>query len=296
FYTVDIDQAGDKFLYESFDVTAFKGYRPVYVASVAYGRVGFLSVETTLDKKAFETTLAAACSYGPWTVEADVAVAKTKLNETSTIKINLIGGSSSPTSLESFMDEIRNGGFSENNRGVIIAYKLRYVDDNSIANVKFTGDYTSRSSVAYTGITHVGLKVTAVTGTDNEAGGMEIYGKVNYLQGGIDSIVGKTLWDHASNNLFEFADGTVSYGGTEQTFDYYSGTDQLTITIRDLYEADSSSGDDSLKNVDFTKMVSEIEEIAKIDGTFTVRSEFSGDSGQYVEFTIKPSVSITYNE
>lgn len=296
FYTVDIDQAGDKFLYESFDVTAFKGYRPVYVASVAYGRVGFLSVETTLDKKAFETTLAAACSYGPWTVEADVAVAKTKLNETSTIKINLIGGSTSPTSLESFMEEIRNGGFSENNRGVIIAYKLRYVDDNSIANVKFTGDYTSRSSVAYTGITHVGLKVTAVTGTDNESGGMEIYGKVNYLQGGIDSIVSKTLWDHASNNLFEFADGSVSYGGTEQIFDFYSGTDQITITVRDLYEADSTSGDDSLKNVDYTKMVSEIEEIAKIDGTFTVRSEFSGDSGQYVEFTIKPTVSITYNE
>ncbi|HOV14654.1 MAG TPA: thiol-activated cytolysin family protein, partial [Spirochaetota bacterium] len=99
FYTVDIDQAGDKFLYESFDLKSFGGYRPVYVASVAYGRVGFLSVETTLDKKTFETTLAVACSYGPTTVEADVSVAKTKLNETSTIKINLIGGSTSPTTL-----------------------------------------------------------------------------------------------------------------------------------------------------------------------------------------------------
>lgn len=295
FYTVDIDQAGNKFLYESFDLSSFGGYRPVYVASVAYGRVGFLSVETTLDKKTFETTLAAACSYGPWTVEADVSVAKTKLNETSTIKINLIGGSSSPTSLESFMEEIRNGGFSENNRGVIIAYKLRYVDDNTIANTKFTGDYVSRSSVAYTGTKHVTLKITALSGSHKEGGGLEFFGNVSYVKGTQDSIDRQTLWSYSSSNYYEF-EGSVSYPGSEKTYDFESDTDQLTIALSGLGEADSTSGDDSLDSKNSTYMVSEIVNLANNNNSFSITTYFSGTDDEYVTFTITPTVSVTFLE
>ncbi len=298
FYTVDLDQAGDKFLYESFDLSAFKGYRPVYVSSVAYGRVGFLSVETTLDKKTFETTLALAISYGSVEGETDVSLAKTKLTETSTIKINLIGGTSTPTSMEEFFNEIRDGVFSDNNRGVIIAYKLRFVDDNSIANTKFTGDYTARQVVAYTGVYTVTLTPFAIDANVADAGGnMELYGKLWSKQGinGPESI----LWERSSDNYLDAPkSGYSAISGNSVTYkDLISEDDTFVVMMRDFGEADTGA-DDMMNYGETTISIKQLRD--GIAGNpqyyFRVRGVFTDYPSEYVDFCIAPTVVFDFNE
>lgn len=303
FYTVDVDQAGDNFLYESLDLDAFGGYRPVYVSSVAYGRVGYLSVETSLSKSEFSSSLSVACDAGKISGDVEVEAAKEKINSTSTIKITLIGGASSPTTLDGFMSEIRDGGFSADNRGVIIAYKLRFVDDNTIANTIFTGEYTSRQTIAYKGFYRIGMTIDKIYGTDNESGGMEVYGNVYYARGEVDSNSVPTgdkqdLFQPAegsyytNGNSYNFSDDTPTpFGKVTRSYDFLLPTDTLSIASVNLRE-DDTTGDDKFSNASVTRQVSQITN----GSPFDVKAYFSGSTSQYVIFTILPTVQVLYNE
>ena len=72
FYTVDVDQGSGTFLYDDFDVSAFHGYRPVYVSSIAYGRLAYLTIESTQSITDIEANLDAAFKAGG--TSADVSV------------------------------------------------------------------------------------------------------------------------------------------------------------------------------------------------------------------------------
>lgn len=182
FYTVDVDQGKDTFLFESFDVKDFQGYRPVYVASVAYGRLAYLTIESdeSWDKLKSDLDIAVDASiYGQYDAKVEVAVNNLKRN--SKINITVIGGSTVAVNLDGFLNMLKNDTFSKDNPGKIIAYKLRFVDDNSVANTIYNDEYTLTKTVEQIG---KGIDVTFTlykmkTNANDGAGkAMELFGNL----------------------------------------------------------------------------------------------------------------------
>lgn len=202
FYTVDVDQGKDTFLYESFDIKDFQGYRPVYVASVAYGRLAYLTIESdeTWDKIKSDLDVAVDASmYGQYDAKFETSVNNLKQN--SKINITVIGGSTVAVNLDGFLNMLKTDGFSRNNPGKIIAYKLRFVDDNSIANTVYNDEYTVTRTVEQLG---KGIDVTFTlyrikTNANDGAGKyMELYGNLELA----DDISKnkKSLWSYSRSS------------------------------------------------------------------------------------------------
>lgn len=141
FYTVDVNQDNAPLMTDI--PRELLGERmPVYVSSVSYGRIAYLSIvsDKTWDemKLSFETVLKAT----PNSAEVEISDAIKKLNEGTDITINIIGGSSEAvTDLKQFSKYIQKGGFSSGNPGQIIKYKLRFLEDNATAHIKYGGRY-----------------------------------------------------------------------------------------------------------------------------------------------------------
>jgi thiol-activated cytolysin len=152
FYTVDVDQGKDTFLYDKFDISDFKGYRPVYVSSIAYGRLAYLTIESeeTWDKIKNDLSVAVAIKTGT-DIKGDISTAVNNVKKAGKMNITIIGSTNVVTNLEGFLDELAKGGFSKSNPGQIVAYKLRFVDDNSIANTIYNDEYTVTKTVEQMG-------------------------------------------------------------------------------------------------------------------------------------------------
>lgn len=187
FYTVDIDQGNGTFLYESFNINDFQGYRPVYVSSIAYGRLAYLTIESDETWNEIKSNLEVAVDaslYGKY--EGDFSTAVKNLTKNSKINITVIGGSSVAVSLDSFMDMLKNGGFSSKNTGKIIAYKLRFVDDNAVANTVYNDEYTVVKTVEQIGkgietvFTLYKIKTNA---NDGNGKTLELYGNLEISDG-----------------------------------------------------------------------------------------------------------------
>lgn len=202
FYTVDVDQGKDTFIYESFDIKDFQGYRPVYVASVAYGRLAYLTIESdeTWDKIKADLDVAVDASmYGQYDAKFESSVNNLKKN--SKINITVIGGSTVAVNLDGFLNMLKTDGFSRNNPGKIIAYKLRFVDDNSIANTVYNDEYTLTKTVEQPG---KGIDVTFTlyrikTNANDGAGkAMELFGNLEIA----DDISKnkKSLWSYSKSS------------------------------------------------------------------------------------------------
>jgi thiol-activated cytolysin len=194
FYTVDVDQGNDTFLYQSFNVADFKGYRPVYISSIAYGRLAYLTIESDETWDSIKSNLEVAVDaslYGKY--EGGFSTAVNNLNKNSKINITVIGGSSVAVSLESFMEMLKTGGFSSDNTGKIVAYKLRFVDDNSVANTVYNDEYTVTKIVEQRGkgietvFTLYKIKLNANDGNGKD---MELYGNLEIS----DGVTSKSFW------------------------------------------------------------------------------------------------------
>lgn len=159
FYTVDVNQDAAP-LMVNIPREKVGDKMPVYVSSVSYGRIAYLTIESEQKKSEFKTNLdmalkATATNNG----EIDIDTAIKKLEKGTTIKIHIIGGGSEAvTDLKKFQNYIVKEGFSAKNPGHIIKYQLRFLDDNAIAYIKYAEKYKTVERIE---IPAKGYKVTA---------------------------------------------------------------------------------------------------------------------------------------
>ena len=159
FYTVDVNQNPAP-LMVNIPREAIGDKMPVYVSSVSYGRIAYLTIESDQNKSELKTNIDAVFKATTTNnAEADIDLAIKKLEKGTTIKINIIGGGSEAvTDLKQFQKYVVKEGFSAKNPGQIIKYQLRFLDDNAIAYIKYGEKY---KTVERSEIPTKGYKVTA---------------------------------------------------------------------------------------------------------------------------------------
>jgi thiol-activated cytolysin len=187
FYTVDVDLGRNGFLYSKINLGDFNGYRPVYVASLAYGRLAYLTVESDESWDSIKTELSAvvdASLYGKY--DAGVETTVNNLTKNSKINITVIGGSSVAVTVKGFMEMLKNDSFASGNPGKIIAYKLRFVDDNTVANTVYNDEYTIVKTTEQLGKgieTMFTLYKIKTNANDGNGSTLELYGNVDVTDG-----------------------------------------------------------------------------------------------------------------
>ena len=159
FYTVDVNQNPAP-LMVNIPREAIGDKMPVYVSSVSYGRIAYLTIESDQNKSELKANIDAVFKATTTNnAEADIDLAIKKLEKGTTIKINIIGGGSEAvTDLKQFQKYVVKEGFSAKNPGQIIKYQLRFLDDNAIAYIKYGEKY---KTVERMEIPTKGYKITA---------------------------------------------------------------------------------------------------------------------------------------
>ena len=159
FYTVDVNQEAAPLML-NIPRDKVGDNMPVYVSSVSYGRIAYLTIESEQKKSELKANLDAVFKVTTTNNgEVDIDSAIKKLEEGTTITINIIGGGSEAvTDLKQFQKYIVKEGFSSKNPGQIIKYQLRFLDDNAIAYIKYGEKY---KTVERMEIPIKGYKVTA---------------------------------------------------------------------------------------------------------------------------------------
>lgn len=126
-----------------------------YVSSVNYGRIIMLRMETT--NMNTDISLESVLQYTTGVNEGEIDINSTyeEVLEESSINIITIGGNAEVSSSAvdaanmsegpgalNYIITGENAVYSATNPGVPIAYTIRYLDDNSIARMGYTTDYT----------------------------------------------------------------------------------------------------------------------------------------------------------
>ena len=159
FYTVDVNQEAAPLMI-NIPREAVGNRMPVYVSSVSYGRIAYLTIESNQKKSELKANLEAvfkATTTNNGDVDIDAAIKK--LQDGTTVTINIIGGGSEAvTDLKQFQKYIVKEGFSAKNPGHIIKYQLRFLDDNATAYIKYGEKYKTVERIE---IPAKGYKVTA---------------------------------------------------------------------------------------------------------------------------------------
>ena len=154
YYTVDLDTPTGPLSFFAAGVSAADaaaamppGSMPLYVASVGYGMMAIMAIETDFTEE--EMGLAMDAAYSG-TVDAQIRFGYTAKDilQRSTIKIKVYGGSTKglgdiETAYDGFLKVIRaSQQYGADTPGVPIFYKFRHVADNTLALVSLTSQYT----------------------------------------------------------------------------------------------------------------------------------------------------------
>ena len=265
YYTLDMDlpsKPSDLFE-EEVDQALFGTYMPMYVSTVTFGRMALFTIESTLDETEVKATLNAA--YG--SVTAGVSMDMTRLKENSTMKVYVLGGSGSSAAatvdgFDSFKQYIIDGGnFSKDSPGAPIAYKLRYIRDNSIGKIVFAASYPIVTSMPRTDNIIYDIKTRLYSfkteGVDDAGGNCELKGEVYTWPKSIGSGV---KHDHLTIMVTMGLD--AKYDFTRNTTTEIEWKDMLQsdaiITKIDIREDDGISADDQFTPITVEIPVSEI--------------------------------------
>ncbi len=179
YYTIDMDtpdNPSDLFT-KLPDVASFGTVMPVYVASVAYGRMVLYTIETNASETEINAALAASFSSADGTIEGQYK----KTIDESTIKAIVIGGSGASAAAtingpKEIYDFIADGGdYSKDSPGAPLAYKLRFLNkEASVARVVLNTEYAIRScDLAFPEFKLTLTKITSSQPTD-----VEVYGRL----------------------------------------------------------------------------------------------------------------------
>lgn len=197
FYTVNVDQENVPLMLDIPREVA--GERmPVYVSSVSYGRIAYLTIESKKTWEELKPSLDIVLKKGTMNIgEAEVNAAIKNLEDTTKTTITIIGGGSeAATDLKEFHKYIVKGGFSSGNPGQIIKYQLRFLDDNATAHIKYGGSYKTvvREEVPAEGY-KISATVTNVTLTCKDFHTAKVVGTVGIQPKGRKDLC-KTVFQH----------------------------------------------------------------------------------------------------
>ena len=175
FYTADVNEDAAPMMTD-IPPEVLGNTMPVYVSSVTYGRIAYLLIESDTSWNELKQHFETAFKINPASVDGKAKAALQTLMDTTKTKIHIIGGSKkSVTTLGQFKDYIVNGGFSSNNPGQIIKYKLKFLGDDSLAHIKYKENYkvTERTPITAKSI-HVGARIKSITATKD----VKIFGTI----------------------------------------------------------------------------------------------------------------------
>ncbi|MBN2353332.1 MAG: thiol-activated cytolysin family protein [Spirochaetales bacterium] len=159
YYTLDIDEPVEPidFFAPGTTWTDLSGQingsvSPVYVASVKYGRIGTIAVESDYSEQEVEAALSAAYNAGIAGGGIDIGVTYTNIINNSTINVKIYGGSGEDgcqvTDCASFINWVKAGAeYSIDDPGAPIAYTLKYLKDRSVARIVLADEYYVRHTV-----------------------------------------------------------------------------------------------------------------------------------------------------
>ena len=308
FYTVTVDLGDIPFIYRDISDADFQGYRPVYVSSVTYGRIAYLSMKTQRDEESLSTSLTTALD---WCIgvgqEQEYEVSNSYIIENSELSINVLGATEPVTTLDGFKAMIEDQGVNDGNRGVIVAYELRYVDTNEVANVVFMDEYSYNKVDATYGHFDVSCRLSRLycgSYTDGAGSSCEFYGDIR-LEAGDDS---QSLFSYSSahplENVPEGGSLVLSDDAYAPALSYVCNNmnNGFEITVADFYEDDSGDNDDELElpyTVDLSFTVGDIYNTGSrltFNGTAVNRFKLFDplDHRKYIEFELETSAVPMY--
>lgn len=203
-----------------------------YVSSVNYGRIIMLRMETNNTDTSINLDAVMQYATGVSNTEGTVNSSYDTLLEESSISIVTIGGNAEVASSAVDAANINSGAgslnyiitgenavYSPSNPGVPIAYTIRYLDDNSIAKMGYTTDYTVEECGSYP-YEHNTIKVK----NDFEVRNMRVKIYYNKLDGSGNIVNYETNWDTVtdeSQTTYTIEDGAWN---VELDVEYYTLT------------------------------------------------------------------------
>ncbi len=262
YYTLDMDlpdRPSDLFE-ANIDKTLFGTYMPMYVSTVTFGRMALFTVESELDEMQVRAYLNGSYS----SINAQSSSDFESLKAKSTMKVYILGGNGSSAGAvvdgwEAFKNYIKEGGnFSKNSPGAPIAYKLRYIRDNSIGKIVFAATYPIRTAEPRTD--NIVYDIPTIlysfkTHIDDAGSDCELYGEVSSWPKSLGSASKHKHWSYSSSNTFDMNEnGTHYFSETTGTVKNWVGLHQLD-TI-DIYV--SIAEDDVTTHQQFTRSTFEI--------------------------------------
>lgn len=144
YYSVDIDfpPTPEEFWKRFPNIETFHGYVPAVVSSVKYGRVILFMME--VDESSRITNAAIEAQFNSGGFEA--ALADSVRNALVSKKLLVVGGNTAAINIgnEEELNAIIASGaeFNLSNPGKPIAYTMKFIHNNSVANVVSTSEYT----------------------------------------------------------------------------------------------------------------------------------------------------------
>ncbi len=186
YYTLDMDMPNQPSELFDGDVsrTLFGTYMPMYVSTVTFGRMALFTIESTLSETQVRAYLDAAYAGVSGQSSSDFNSLKAK----STMKVYVLGGSGSDAAgtiegFEQFKTYIQAGGnFSKASPGAPIAYKLRYIKDNTVGKIVFAASYPIVTAIPRLDNAIIDIKAFlysfSTNATDGAGSSLELYGTV----------------------------------------------------------------------------------------------------------------------
>ena len=302
YYTLDMDmpsQPSDLFDGDV-DRTLFGTFMPMYVASVTYGRMALFTIESELD----ETVVRAALNASYATVNAAASAEFESIKSKSTMKVYILGGSGSDAGatingFDDFKNYIMAGGnFSKTSPGAPIAYKLRYIRDNTIGKIVFSASYPIVSAIPRTDniVYDISTRLYRIKTHVTDAGSeCELYGTVTSYPESLGVNNGHKHWNYTSSSYYtmplndhrDFTENNVTvklWEGLKQ--------DSSIMVYISLAEVDDwPATDDKYNKLYFKTTVASI--VAGVSPSqpyhqpAAFRVNDTGRSNEYVEFTFR---------
>ena len=276
----------------------FGSLMPMYISTVTFGRMALFTVESELSDTEVKTYLQA--SYD--NVSGDASTDFDKLMSKSTMKVYVLGGSGADagTAINGFADfkkYISQGGnFSKTSPGAPISYKLRYINDNTIAKVVFAASYPVRTAIPRTDNLRYNVSVylhgIKPQFADGDGSANEFFGYIRSWTKNNPNTVqrywtindGGTYLVVAKNKTYYFPVNTT----TKETYTNLTGDDQIVFSIH-IHEKDTPpfDPDDDLGQIHTTVNLSSV--IANAPGpyNYTITNYGQGSAFMNLYFVIQ---------
>jgi hypothetical protein len=312
YYTIDVDAIDiENFYSTSPNLSSLGSVTPVYVASLAYGRLAYLSIKSSYSETEIHAALDASFEYARHAGGVQIDVEYQDILDSASYNVTIIGSDDS-TSIGGYDQFINflteDQGYSIENPGSPVAYTLKYEKDNSIASVLLYSEYTVRQANfvadfdpnSLTGKYEITMDRMGLSSGSDAGDNGEIYGiifvwgfttteePITELQtlmalGESDAL---TVKENIALTTFN------NYGGSSidfsSTLDFATGTkgNNRIMIAAYLHESDSGA-DDDFQSKSFYLNLTEIETACLTTGAYSDYFSVYGDGNSlHVHYTI----------